>query len=302
MQEPEFTLEVFDRGYVLPPSAVQRSKFLTSLFSGKYREEQHVELNLDQSLQPAFEIVYDYLLNQRLDHRSILSNRELFQDVFFLASYLNIPSLVITLASESQNFDEETLTSFMEFLEEPEVRNVLFRYHVSVHRYFAELPEWVQEEILQKQTAQNVKSGELYTLLLPPLIDEEIDRSNLRDLRARYPPGYSRTCQTAHRPRVIQAENITSRAFLVSDIGLEQFTVCPDAFPELRFNSRGELCCGKIASRDPRIKSYKPFSSPLGYTILVPGNFVGDYILTTDYTILPSGNSSSNIILVKSFI
>ncbi|SPN79799.1 SKP1/BTB/POZ domain-containing protein, partial [Cedratvirus Zaza IHUMI] len=85
---------VFDIDYELSRSDLQRSRFLQSLFSGGYREERTVTLDLDESLKPAFDIVYDYLVTREI----IDIPDNLFQDVLFVTSYLDSPDLISYLA------------------------------------------------------------------------------------------------------------------------------------------------------------------------------------------------------------
>nr|WIL04940.1 SKP1/BTB/POZ domain-containing protein [Cedratvirus duvanny] len=289
MQKGDFVLQVFDTDYKLSRSDLQRSRFLRSLFSGRYKEKHFAILDLDQSLQPAFDIVYDYLVMGELTDVP----KDLFQDVLFLASYIDSPSLISLLVERIETLPREVLNSCAECLEVPEVRDALFAYYVDSTPYFADLPGWFQTIILERETEDPVQGGELYSRLfnLPPR-QSNLFKQNLGSLRDRYAPDYMKRCQGQARPLILNSKQVglnTSEqrtSYRVDD----EFFACSDMYPILKMSNRGELCCGRAKVVDDHIRSYKALQSPFAYLVLVPEDFVGDYIVSTNYTISPQGD------------
>jgi hypothetical protein len=283
MQRADFVLRAFDTNYELSRSNLSRSRFLQSLFSGRYRERYGADLELDQSLQPAFDIVYDYLVTGEL----IDIPKDLFQDVLFLASYLDSPDLISLLIERIDTLPREVLDSCAECLEVPEIRDVLFAYYVSNTSYFTDLPSWVQTLILERETEQPREGEELYSRLfdLPPR-QTNLSKQSPQSLENRYAPGYRIRCQGSTRPVLLSSTQVGLRtSYRLGD----EFFACPDAYPNLKMSRRNELCCGRARVPDSRIRGYKALQSPSGYLVLVPQEFTGDYIVSTDYTLTPDG-------------
>ncbi|SOB73995.1 hypothetical protein BQ9231_00112 [Cedratvirus lausannensis] len=55
-------------------------------------------------------------------------------------------------------------------------------------------------------------------------------------------------------------------------------------------NRAGELCCAQVKVADDRIEGYKALQSTYGYLVLVPENFIRDYIVSESYTVSPQGD------------
>lgn len=154
-------LHVFGTDYDLPSFAIEESKFLKSLFSGRYGERHTAQLHLDESLQPAFDIVYGYLFAGQLKEIPV----ELFQDVLLLASYLNIPALFPLLADELQSLPWEIVDTCTECANIPEIREGLFDYYTSNLTFFSDLPLWVQKKFPERETERPAEGEKLYLFL-----------------------------------------------------------------------------------------------------------------------------------------
>lgn len=293
MQRADFVLQVFDTDYELSRSDLQRSRFLGSLFSGRYEEKHIAALDLDESLQPAFEIVYDYLVTGKV----MDVPNDLFQDVLFVASYLDVPNLVSYLAGKIETLPREVVDSCVECFEVPEVVGALFSYYVNNTPYFADLPNWVQEEILTRETEIPEQGRQLYSRLFALPLGNTNLAEFFRKLRYsygrnRYAYGYGRRCQGSRQPILLNSEQVglNTREGRISYRVDDEFFFCPKEHPYLRMGKYDELCCGQARVADDRIRGYKALQSAYGYLVLVPENFIGDYVVSESYAISPQGD------------
>ncbi|SHO33526.1 Hypothetical protein BQ3484_458 [Cedratvirus A11] len=207
-----------------------------------------------------------------------------FEDLVFLASYLDIPVLLDYLSTQVKTLPQRVIDACEECLEVPEIREAILDYYLRKSTYFtARAPRWVKQEFLERETKELPEDNSQPLYIILPRQDlfalssqkEKVTGSNSRYSRYRKPK--NTTPQSVTLPHLQEQTNLHL-------LGRE-FYSCPEGL--YLKNSDGSLWCGSYTGEGTI--PYKSVKSPYGFTIFLPRNFKGDYVYSTDYEVTPLG-------------
>lgn len=280
------TIVAFGKNYIFNERNIQSSNYLKTLFGGSFREKNEVELDIDPDLEPAFNYLYDYL-TQELQDVPV----KLFSDIVFLASFFGIEDLLTKLVNVTRFLPLQVLLSCSGCLAEPDVKEAIFYILLDKVTDFADLPKWAQNEFMRRQTGNfpEVQGLPLY-LFLEPLPE----KTSIEEVKVEYDESYNRRCHLSRRPGIITLVSVP-KAQELGKVYLNQgnLYLCSGKNQTLRKNAIGEFCCYPRSNPEDlkelpsRYKAMMAHTKDVSYPILLPQKFVGDYIYTESYDLVP---------------
>lgn len=296
MTEPVVIVEVFERDYPLPLSAVKRSKTFSQIFSGKYAERNRTELNFDPLLQPAWDLVYDYLLTPRTG-KSWASFRllhpDLLWDLFQIGEYLQIDDLIDDFRKLiiNGNIPVSDLVKYHDrYRDDSALNQAAAVAIIRGNNQFSQLPRWVQEIFSTYQTRTLPPNGFLLARVYPLNYQElYLDRSTLQN---KYGPQYNQFCPERQQPQVLSEAGLVrlSPNQIIHQVD-DLFLLCPSGYP--RFD-RTPCCQRGRPGRDTQVQipwqeigDRVAMMSEGGFLVFLPPEFQGDYVHTYEYEYLP---------------
>lgn len=204
----EIPIYSFDKVYLLPRNLIIASRFLTNSFSGRFREQNSIDLNLDDDLKPAFEWIYKRWLEGTVQDGTEQQGRQYhlrwtykvvapptgeFANTILLVDYLNMPAVLDDLRRFVIHGDissDELIESY-ELIDGNQdalaLKSAVIHQVVIQGRYFDELPIWAQDYLeLQATGLDNLNNDSLFVarLFLPPDVPPEEDKSPYSDIDA----------------------------------------------------------------------------------------------------------------------
>lgn len=295
MERPELILDVFGREYPLPLGAARQSRMLTAMLSGRFRESNRVELNFDPLLQPAWELVYRQLLGLPTDLES--QSPDVLWDFYHIAEYLQIPDLIgdfRQLILDGVIPVDQLIEYYDRYRQDPKLVDAAALTILAAHHRFEDLPDWLQQLFPAYETTQLPDQGLLLTRLVPP--DQQLYRDQ-SILNQTYGPQYSRNCQKFRQPQVLTPSGVAQLGAQLHVYRLNGLDLaCPDG-RHIITTRLGFPCCG--GGPRPRIRQTPlqvprdrmVMTSPHGYFVFLPPGFQGNYILNSEYEVLPEINA-----------
>ena len=285
----------FGREFPIPRANLAQSKTLAIGLSGRFAEQDEIELEIEDQYYPAFLIIYDYLLNPDIE----LPRMEpaIIEQVLLLADYLTMPNLteylLTTLIAGGYTTSEilPILSNFPHLPTAMEVaRNIFAR-----RGYFWEKLSTRTRAVLEPHFNQDLTRQVTTPVALIP-IPQSLDT---RKLLSMMPSGWARVCQKGNRPEVIEDVRDIPRlirdgkkfALITDEQDRGHYITCPGR-KQLTFRDIGGKslpCCGAgsdLPTLDPRWGNLKPVVTDQGWVALINPNFKGDFILIWEPFIL----------------
>jgi hypothetical protein len=252
---------------------LQRSGYLASLFSGRFGTEETKNFSLDPKAEEAFQFVYAYLSG---DDPSLPV--DLFPEVLYLASFLDIPDLIHYLVSQmkQRKIPLQVLRSVEPL---PQIEIPLAEYLLQNTRKFSLLPPWIQEFFIENQTTKPPKDVKKEPLLL--FIRKRIKPTKSKKIKFG-------ACKGESQPREIDIASIPY--YIRKEDTLydyrDKILACPKKYPRLNLRDNWDVCCSKMGNLDVGLSSFLESSTPvqtdLGL-VFVPLSYDKDFIFSRDY-------------------
>ncbi len=282
------TILAFGRAFPIPRANLTESETLSIGLSGRFAEQDEIDLDIEDQYYPAFLIIYDYLLNpnQALPKMS----PDILEQVLFLADYLTMPNLttylIDTLISGGYS-TAEILPILVNFSHLPNAaqaaENIFAR-----RGYFWEKLSNRTRAILEPHFNQDLTKQFTTPIALIPIAPT----LDTRKLLSMMPSGWARVCQKGNRPEVI--DDIRDIPYLIGQgkkiaiVNDEQdrphYITCPGG-KQLVFKDIGGRslpCCGTnstLPTLDPRWANLKAVMTSDGWVALIDPNHKGDFVL-----------------------
>lgn len=141
----ELRLIVGDNIYILTHDLILKSKFLSEIFSGKYKETNEVNLHLESELEEAFDYIYNKLINERY-HIGV--NIKTFMNIIFLADYMYIDEIINNFARiilEGSILIENLLNYHYIYEHITKINESVALLIIKTNYDYNKLPDWVMD-------------------------------------------------------------------------------------------------------------------------------------------------------------
>lgn len=230
MEADSVNIIAFDITYELHKSLIIKSTFISNTFSGRYKETDELNLNFDISLKPAFDYIYNKLLNDKYDQNI---DTETFINIIFIADYLGINNILNNCKQTivNGNISIEDLIKYHDiYWYITEINDAAAMLIISKNNKYEDLPGWVQQVFDKYETKEQLK--DVSTSVLIRL--SKIDKQSTISISEITPVGYGRVCQ---RPQVLNIESILYAVRLgkqISEYNINNniyYLICPDNYP-----------------------------------------------------------------------
>lgn len=302
-------VKAFGKQYPIPEENVSLSAVLAQMFSGRYKERNEVELNLDPELAAAWNVVYSELIQPGSSTLQGLSSDTVW-DVFQLVEYLGVDYVFVEVADAFRQGivpERELLQAYPRYSFYPELVDAAAEFIIRNHQQWNELPEWVRRVFEKYKTISpsELPSRGLFLARVRPLdyTNLYLNRAALNEL---WGPGYSRVCQSTKQPRGLTLSGVhqLGRTQIINTFE-GQYLTCPPNYPfaELKndpVTGQDVPCCTirRNANVIPRVNvDYNVLGNRTGmiaeggFLVFVPQGFQGDYVISDQYRLMSDLNA-----------
>lgn len=291
----EVTIYAFDQDYSFPRSNLDKSEVLSAAFSGRYNNSNRYELPLADEYQTAFNIVYAYLNDPRLDLPTL--DEDLLIQILTIADYLIMPELIAKLINllNTNDYSEETLLIFLKTIhpkaEEEGIKMFLQQHSLFWNNFSPLLQSYFR--FFLNQNPEDPTNLPLIYRTVPYSANAQPYAKVVSSLEAR-------VCQRQLQPIPIQSlPDITLAIREGQDLVLKTspttqqhyYYICPSSYPKYRskrtrftFEEGPLYCCSRPLGDhqpqlDPSWGNLQAAMTDQGWIVLVNSHWRGDFVV-----------------------